>query len=153
MCAKRSTSNAPPLQPNPARARSVGRDCPEQGIEVSSCSHTRHLSKDGVSYQWNKRRQNRHKGKDHHPHDARNFIEENHPNIDLAPDHQSTCETQTTSWKQSYLAHIERGQGGWGVASFGELTTISDAKQIDEVVVVSPSPHQRCHYPMLPSNR
>jgi hypothetical protein len=99
-CAKRSTNNAPPPQPNPARARSAGCDCLERSIEVSSRSHTRHLSKDGVSYRRNKRWQNQHKGKDHHSHDARNIIEENHQNVDLTRDHQSTCETQTRSRKQ-----------------------------------------------------
>jgi hypothetical protein len=53
---------------------------------------------------------------------------------------------------KSYLAKIERGQGEMGVASFGELTAISDAKQIDEVIIVGPSPHWRCRYPALPSN-
>jgi hypothetical protein len=71
---------------------------------------------------------------------------------DLAPDQQSTCETQTTSRKQSDLAQIESGQGGRGCCVVGELTAVSDEKQLDEVVVVGPSPRRRRRHPALPPN-
>jgi hypothetical protein len=42
----------------------------------------------------------------------------------------------------------EGGDGEW----FGKLTAVSDEKQLDEVVVVGPSPRRRRRHPALPPN-